>query len=365
MIERIAYAGTLPDSFFRIPELVYAAEPVRAPEDPAAIRALFREEAARHDINLYTDHRSIRLAGLFPHDSPDSALFGFWETTPDFALNGTAFQALVDDTRQRGRSRLIGPIQFTTYQPYRLRLGQVPSWERFDREPVQPTYYPPLLESLGFQVQHTFESRLVRTETVPAVYAQKAALFDLLATFPFDCIPLDARTWQRHENEIRELIDAVFRINPAYRPVSTAQFRRLYNPAYAAGLCPHTSVLFRDRLSGRLAALSLCHPNYAPLGLRTRLPEFSRDFERLPVKTLLAKTVGVHPDFRQRNLMNLLGAYGMVHFRERYENVIFCLMRSENASLRFTDGLPYESAHYALFERSVGYSADSSSSVLK
>ena len=169
---------------------------------------------------------------------------------------------------------------------------------------------------------------------------------------PFDFVPLNAETWARYEPELFRLVDQIFGANPGYRSISFEQFRLLYNAKYAAGLCPQTSVLFRDRATGQLAALSLCHPNYAPLGL-TAPPVFDHDFPRLSTKTLLAKTVGVHPDFRGRGLMNFLGAYGMVHFRERYEQVIFCLMRADNASLHFTNALPFERARYAVFELGV------------
>lgn len=348
-LDLIPYAGVLPASFFQIPARVYD-QILRPPEDERAVSQLFADEAPRHDIVLLTDHECLRLVGIFPKDDPATAFFGFWETTDDPALNRDAFTLLADEARRRGRSRLLGPLNFTTYQSYRLRLGGVPSWGHFDREPFNPTYYPALLEGLGFAPVQHFESRLIRPDTVPQVFGEKAALLAALDQLPYDFIPLDAAAWAAHEPEIFELVQQVFGTNPAYRAIPYAQFRRLYNPTYAAGLCPHTSVLFRDQTTGRLAALSLCHPNYAPLGL-SEPPDFHRDFPRLPEKTLLAKTVGVHPDFRKRGLMNALGAYGMVPFRERYEQVIFCLMRADNPSLYFSNGLPVEVARYALFER--------------
>lgn len=349
-LELIAYAGALPPSFFAIPARVYADQPHRPPEDPGAVAQLFADEASRHDILICTDHERLRLVGMFPHDDPETAFFGFWETTHDPALNEAAFALLAREAQRRGRRRLRGPLHFNTFQSYRLRLGGVPSWGRFDREPINPAYYPTLLAGLGFAPVQHFESRLIRPDTIPRIFGEKTALLAALADLPFDFIPLDADAWRAHEAELFDLVHRIFSANPAYRAIPLAQFRRLYNPAYAAGLCPHTSVLLRDRATGRPAALSLCHPNYAPLGLR-ELPRFARDFPKLPVRTLLAKTVGVHPDFRQRGLMNALGAYGMVHFRERYEQVIFCLMRADNPSLRFTDGLPAEVVQYALFER--------------
>ncbi|RAK62924.1 hypothetical protein [Hymenobacter edaphi] len=348
-LHRLPYHGQLPDAFWAVPARVYADQPWHPTENRILTEQLFAQEAERNELIIYTDEATLRLVGIFPHDS-DEAFFGFWESTNDPARNQVAFDALRADARQRGRRRLVGPLDFNTFHRYRLRLPPAPSWGQFDREPINPEYYPALLAGLGLVPVTTFESRRIRPQDVPAVFTEKDMLLRELARIPFDFIPLNEHSWQEHETAIFELVQAIFGANPGYRPVSLAQFRLLYNPQYAAKLCPHTSVLFRDQATGALAALSFCHPNYTELHLPdNRPPVFERDFARLQRRQLLAKTVGVHPDYRQRGLMSYLGAYGMVHFRERYDDVVFCLMRTGNFSLHFTDGLPAETAHYALF----------------
>ena len=89
---------------------------------------------------------------------------------------------------------------------------------------------------------------------------------------------------------------------------------------YAAKLCPYSSVIFRERNSGKLAAISLCHPNYYDLHLpKSDAPNFSARLFKIIPQNLLAKTVGVHPDFRQQGLMDLLAAYAMRNFQTYYE----------------------------------------------
>jgi ribosomal protein S18 acetylase RimI-like enzyme len=355
MLHREPYTGQLPAGFAALAAAPYAGL-AYAPADEPPAAYLCELLAASHDIIFYTDHRTLRLAGFFPKDSSGGlAYFGFWETTDDPALNQLAFGQLRDEARVRGFSRVQGPLHFSTYFRYRLRLGLAPSWGQFDREPVNPPYYPQLLATAGFRPALTFESRRLRAETVPTVYRQQAAALSQLDTLPFEFIALNARVWQAMEDEIFALIQQVFGQNPAYRAVSRAQFELLYNAEYAAGLCPHSSVVFRHRASGQLAALSLCQPNYQPLALPLgTAPDFERDYSQLGApRTLLAKTVGVHPDFRGQGLQALLAAYAMRSFLAHYEDVIFCLMRADNLSLRFTDGLPAEVTHYALFEQEV------------
>ncbi|HEX8531912.1 MAG TPA: hypothetical protein VF646_17885 [Cytophagales bacterium] len=351
-LERIPLGDELPAGFFTVGRRPYAALPFRPDDDPEVVRAVFRMEAPHHETVLYTDHTDLRLVGIFPHGSAE-AYFGFWETEEALAPNREAFARLEADARQRGREVVIGPLHFNTFGRYRLRLGQ-PSWGMFDREPVNPGYYPSLLGQLGYAVRSTFESRLLRKETVPDVYVDKKGLLAALDAIPFDFIPLDAAAWVRYEDEIAELVHQVFSANPAYKPVSREQFALLYNRSFAAKLCPHSSVLFRDRASGQLAAMSLCHPNYhllpaPPAGA----PDFARDFPALPRKVLLAKSVGVHPGFRRQGLMACLGAYAMLSFRALYDEVIFCLMRSDNFSLHFSNDYPHEAVQYALYHKSL------------
>jgi len=353
MLERIPYAGQLPASFFELPQRLYAGQPFAPAEDAAAVRQLFEQEAAQHEIVIYTDHRNLRLVGLFPL-AGEVAYFGFWETTDDAALNAEAFAVLAADADWLGKTSIVGPLHFNTFQRYRLRLSPTPSWPQFDREPVNPAYYPRLLAGLGFAPSLHFESRRLRAADVPLAYQQKQSALAELARIPFDFIPLTPATWPLLADELYQLVHEVFSQNPAYKAVPRVQFDALYNPAYAAQLCPHSSVLFRDQASGRLAALSLCQPNYYGLSLPPGVtPVFERDSPCLPHKTLLVKTVGVHPDFRQRGLQDLLAAYAMRSFQQYYEEAIFCLMRADNHSLRFTKDLPVETAHYALFEWSV------------
>jgi hypothetical protein len=351
-IKRVPYTKVLPANFFEIPKSIYASLPFFLSEDKRTIATLFEHEAERNDIVVYTDDENLRLVGIFPNDS-DQCFFGFWETTNELDRNGDAFQLLLNDAQQMGKHELIGPINFTTYQSYRLRLGS-PSWIWFDKEPVNPLYYPNLLTKLGFKKHLLFESRMVQEADIPKVYDSKYDLLEKFKKQSFECIPLTPEAWHTHHAEIFELIHGIFNANPLYRAISYAQFSGMYNAAFASLLCPHSSVLFRDRKHGQLIAFSFCHPKY----VGQNLPgdgkySYERDFATLKEKTLLVKSIGVHPQFRELGLMNALGAYAMLSFRDLYKHVIFCLTRSDNVSNNFTNNLPFEKVAYALFSRKV------------
>ena len=196
MLTRWHYAGQLPAGFFELPQRLYAGQPYY-PQAEHQAEQLCQQMAATHDLVGYADApNTLRLLGIFPPDAAEgTAYFGFWETEDDLAVNQLAFNQLRQDAAARGFGRVRGPLHFSTYFRYRLRLGAVPSWGQFDREPVNPPAYPRLLAGVGFRPALTFESRRLQAATVPAVYRQQAAVLAQLADAPFDFIPLNARAW--------------------------------------------------------------------------------------------------------------------------------------------------------------------------
>lgn len=353
-IERIEYSGSLPESFFLIQPKIYACLDFIPEETLEKVTNLFKLKDQDHDLVLYTDHQNIRLMGIFPVKGT-TAYFGFWETVDDFSLNRIAFAKLEADAKNKGKLTLMGPMHFNTFHRYRVRLGAVPSWKMFDREPVNPEYYPQLLKDLKFKISHNYESRRIPSSEIRKIYSNKQKFLKEIERFPFEIIPLNPENWQLHENDIFELVQAIFNQNPGYKAIDAVEFKLLYNQQFAEKLCPFTASLFKDKTTEKLVALTFCHPNYKSLENEiSGTPSFEKDYTKLKYPTLLAKSSGVHPDYRKMNLMNYSGAYAMLSFRELYEDIIFCLMKTDNYSRHFTDGIICEKAFYALFEKQLG-----------
>ena len=349
MIEKIIFQGEIPSSFFEIPLRIYQNNAFYKSENSIRLLELFKEESKRNEIILYTDHQNIRLVGFFP-ENENMAYAGFWETTDDLTLNKTLFEQFLKDIRKKNIPQLIAPINFNTYQPYRLPLD-LPVWKPFSGEPSAPLYYAQILLALGFEVHTSFESRLLRKEQIALLYQNKQKILSNLADIPFNIIPLYPAIWQKYEKEIFVLTEAIFSANPFYRKISWEQFSAIYNHQFAKKLCPHSAVLFQEKKTNTLAAMSLCMPDY---GYAPNLKEnytFAEDYPNLSSKILLAKSVGVLPSYRGQNLMNYLAAYAMLSFQNYYDEIIFCTMRSDNLSLRFSDAFPHETSKYALFSK--------------
>lgn len=352
-IERIVYhkERKLPDSFWQIPIAIYEGLEFSPAENQSQINALFELKVETHAIIIYTDHKSLRLVGIFSRAGGDCH-FGFWETIDDVHLNREGFKLLYKDAIELDKAVLTGPMNFNTFHNYRLRIGATPSWQMFHREPINPEYYSDLLEGLDFVCIHTYESRRIHKPAIHKFYEFKGELTRQIKDVPFEIIALNSKSWMLYEDAIFELISLIFSQNVAYKSISKVEFQLLYNETFAESLCPHTSSLFKDKTTGQLIGIMMCLPDYASKeNPQKNHYNFNTDYPKLHKPTLLAKSAGVHPDYRNNNLMNFSGAYTMLSFRELYEDVIFCTMKSDNYSIHFTDGIDCEKAHYALYEK--------------
>ncbi len=339
----------LPDSYYALCKQVYSDLPFQNLPQPQEVNQLLQLAGNGRELLLFEGDGAC-LLGIFQLEK-QQASFAFWECLPDFRVCEALFSAFENVARERGCTQISGPLHFNTFHRYRLRLGATaPSWAQFDREPINPSYYPDFLVRLGYQTKHLFESRLLQTRIIPTVYSSKKDLVESVKQLPYAFIPLNRQSWEMHETAIYELVCAVFSQNPGFKAVAIEEFKLQYNANYADALCPHTSLLLADKSSRQLVAISLCHPNYHSLQLKVPA-NFETHYPLLQHRTLLAKTQGVHPDYRQKGLMNYLGAYGMLSFRAFYDDIIFCLMREDNPSLRFSDGFAHEKCQYASYQK--------------
>jgi GNAT superfamily N-acetyltransferase len=82
------------------------------------------------------------------HNGGNDGMFGFFDCEPDAEIAGALIEAAAAWLRQRGRERMLGPMDFTTNDECGLLI------EGFDLapfvlEPWHPSYYRELIEGLG------------------------------------------------------------------------------------------------------------------------------------------------------------------------------------------------------------------------
>ena len=354
----------LPDAFLRIPAQVYRKDPYWLGENTERLQARFSH------ANGFFQQGRIWLGGVgdevraaaFIH--PDQriegepvAYFGFWETRNALAANRALFAALEAWVKAQGVKALYGPIDFNTYGNNRLRLNDFDQ-PCFPGEPYNPRYYPELLQQLGYQIACRYQSRFhpdtpaLAQELQPRLQALRAQLEG-----QFDLQPLSADFWLSHLDELHPIVDRIFRQNFAYTPIDLDQFRVLCGAPFARRFCTRSSILATTK-AGEIAGFFLCYPDYGPLlrqananPMAAEAINYDEHFDRLPRPRLaLAKTGGVHPDFRQSGLFNWMGMQLVENAAPHYETIAGALMREDNPSLRFGMVCPIQ-RDYGLFRK--------------
>jgi hypothetical protein len=344
---------SVPGDFIALPHTLYRYDPHWLPEDPAGIAAAFGEHNpyfARNQARIWMVSGQVRLAGFFDPllkiNGEPVAFFGYWETTENAAINRQVFVRFERWAAAHGARKVYGPINFSTYGNYRIRLNLLPGEGCFPGEPYNPPYYAALLETCGYGLEALYQSQFIPDNQVENVYASKEALHQQMADKPFRIMQLQPDFWLDRLPEIYRMIDHTFRNNFAYAPISFETFAHRYGPAFAGRFCPQLSVAALNR-QDQIIGFTLSFPDYAPLcrnGLAEPLKlsdiRYVQHFPLLISPTLLVKTLGVSPEYRQSGLMNAMGAYLMTHFRQYYARAMACLMKNENYSTHFFRNLP-------------------------
>ncbi|MGL1885153.1 MAG: hypothetical protein OCD76_01465 [Reichenbachiella sp.] len=348
-VQQVIYPELPSDGFYDLVDQVYDKLPYHVEDaDKNYILTLVKEQCIDHNIHFYWMEGKARILGIYPKDS-QTCYFGFWEGVDEEESHQTLFAHAHQQAKQLGFTSCEGPYHFNTFLRYRIR-HQTPTWQQFSREPVNPSYYQSLLLKVGYQLKTKFESRLIRSSSVQDFYMDKSTFIETVKSIPFDFHVVDVAFWTKRADDLYTLINETFGDNPGFKILSFSAFSKLYNPQYASKLCASSSVVFEDKKTKKLASICLAHPNKASVSKGQNSDSKTQTNSSSP-KTLLIKSVGVHPAFRRNNLMTFMGAYVMLSFKEKYEECIFCLMREDNHSLKFSDGLPYDSCEYGLYQK--------------
>ncbi len=367
-LEHAPGSGPVPAAFLELPRLVYADDPMWIPEDPGSVAAAFSAGNpwfATGEANLLTVPGETRMAVFHRPDleigGRKAAFFGYWETLGDAAANAAVFERAAGWAVAHGAQDLYGPIDFSTYGRYRLRTSAEPGAVTFQDEPYNPESYPGLLEGAGFEVVYTYLSQQSSPDAMTGRRDQKRQLFDSLRAAGYRHEPLSVPLWLDRLRELHALIDDTFSANFAYTPLSWETFQARCGAAFVRRACPHTSSITLAA-DGGVAAFCLTYPHYGPVITQgagaARVPTGALDFEtHWPAaeshnpRGLLVKTLGVHPDHRRRGLSDASVVYALDRALGRYDTAYAALVRSDNATRRFSGGQHAAERWYALYRR--------------
>ncbi|MDX1694549.1 MAG: hypothetical protein R3208_12355 [Ketobacteraceae bacterium] len=357
-------AKELPAGFVELPGKVYSEYPDWIPEVEAVVRYMFSQQNKYFAVGKVWVglNDNTRLAGfLAPHQRIEgklAAFFGYWETKDNPAANKALFEAFEEWARDQGAERIYGPINFSTYGMYRIRLDSFDAGQ-FIGEPFNPPYYPGLLEGLGYEL-----AKMYGTSNIPdlAKAAEKSREYvdSLKQAVESEYVVklVTAEYWLDRIEELYGLTLEIFEENFAYTPITLDDFRKACGESFAAKICQHSSVVAETR-DGEIAGMMLCFPDYSALVRQgTRQPiapetvSFAKHFDSLPdPRTLLLKTAGVSDRHRGKYLYTYLFNLCVLNALPYYDKALGCLYVIDNPSRKTADRMSQDLRHYALYSK--------------
>jgi GNAT superfamily N-acetyltransferase len=257
--------------FLRVPGPLYAQHPNWIAPLELDLAKVFTDTnpLLQHaEIQLWIarqNHHDVgRIAGIIDHhhrqyQHDNAAFFGFFESSPDFAVAQTLFHTVRTWARQKGHDRLLGPVNPTTNDECGLLIHGFDSPPVF-MMPYNPPYYIDHLEKAGFQ----------KARDLFAFYID-------LAHSPMD--------------RLGRIAQRVRQRNPGltFRPIRRRQLHQdlekvktIYNTAWADnwGFTPMTNAEF-DFLASRLKPLFceglvwIAEDHHDPAGFLLAIPDYN------------------------------------------------------------------------------------------
>lgn len=220
--------------------------------------------------------------------------------------------------RQHGCSAVIGPMNGNTWRKYRF-VTQTNGNPPFLMEPQNPTEYPEYFRSFGFSNYASYYSTL---ET-PIEYDENACNATL-AKLKQDGIYLETLDMNHFEQQldiIYELSLVCFKDNLFYTPLEKEDFYQQY-------------LSFKDYILPQLVFFA--YQDDKPIGFFFGIPDYNQKAHQKKIDTVLLKTIGVLPQYRQKRLGGLMISLAKQNaIQLGFQNAIYALMYQDNASRKF------------------------------
>jgi hypothetical protein len=155
----------------------------------------------------------------------DTGFWGFFEAVQDQQVANALFEAAAAWLRLRGRSRLVGPLNFSIYDEMGLLVAG------FDSMPAMfqthnPPYYEDLVTSWGFRKAMDWVALKITNRSVD-LPAMEQRLDDILTRQKVTLAPYNPQELKRRAEEVFQLFNEAWSVNWGHVPLSRQQFDHL------------------------------------------------------------------------------------------------------------------------------------------
>lgn len=270
---------------------------------------------AHAHVQLFQNNTKRASATLYYNayhqvNNQPAATFGDLHTPDDLQIFQTLINAFKEEAAQIGCRALIGPMNGSTWNDYRMATSHYPP--AFLLDVSTPSYWPKLFDATGFQNLATYHS-----ESVDQIIDRMKKMAPRKAAFEQQGIRFEGFDPVRTEDilpAIGQLCLTAFRQNYLYSPISKEAFVAQMKKALPLIHPRYTWIAWHKQ---KAVGFIFCYPD--PLDQAG--------------KTVIVKTLARHPDEIYKGLAGVLSALAMHHaLQDSFQRGIHALMLDSNTS---------------------------------
>jgi hypothetical protein len=305
------------EEFLRLPWEIYRQDPLWVPPLlPEQRRFLDPKRGPFFEIGearYFLAYRNGRPVGRITaqvnhayeqHHDRETGFFGFFECQPDAEAAAALCQAAAEWLAGRGKTRLVGPLNFSVYDEMGLLV------EGFDSPPAilqthNPPYYLDLLTELGFTKVMDWLALRITDRQVDQT-AMERTLSKILQGQPLVLRTLRRGEMRRRAQEVYELFNEAWEPNWGHVPLSRRQFDNLFRELAPLIRPELVNLILHD---DRVVAFSITVPDLNPVvqELNGRLTPWGRlrlwyAARFAPLRKVRALVLGVHQPYQGKRL---------------------------------------------------------------
>ena len=294
------------------------------------------QPAGRFILTEYEEDPVIYLGYLDGFDDPD--LWSFMLTTAE------------DFARERGKTKISGPVNASFWIGYRLKTKGY-DLPPYTGEPAQKPYYRDHLLRNGFRQVETYLSTIYRPVPDDYEHPLMQRRYDRILGKGYRICPADPRFWDRDLRRVYRLLSDLYSDFPVFKFISEDDFCRYMQRM--APIIDFSMVLLafrREEMVGFFIAL----PNYGNLVYRTdpigRFRTILRLFSaKKKAKEYILLYLGAHRD--HPGIGAALGYRMMEEIRRRKAKSIGALIRQGKVTEGLFEDLIERKIEYGLFAK--------------
>ncbi len=201
--------------------------------------------------------------GLQGVEDPPWGVVGHYEAATE-AAGVALLRHAAASLRERGATRVIGPMNGGTSYGYRLALPPEPGDPVFTPpaflgEPAHPAAYPGHFAAAGFRATDRYESRIYEDLSLRNPRAAETAV--AVEALGIAIRPVDLARWDDELGRFHAMCSAAFARNRYFEPLTLEAFRRLHRGAEA--IVDPGLFLVAEARDGRTVGVAFGYPDLA------------------------------------------------------------------------------------------------------